>query len=629
MNIIEKLKQALPGNVTKEPAGAVIGEKEIAKAAEILQEYKAGKTNLESRIIDNEQWWKLRNNEYVEGKKETKASAWLFNSITAKHADAMDNIPTCNLLPREQGDSEAAQMLSTIVPVVFERNHYERTYSSVWDDKLKFGTGITGVFWDTSLSDGLGDINIKQIDILNVFWEPGVTDIQMSRNFFHCELMDNDLLEQKYPQMQGHTGQSMVDIAKYIYDDAVKTEDKSVVVDWYYKKMRGTVTVLHYVKFCNGVVLYASENDPNYAEKGWYSHGKYPFVFDPMFRAKGTPCGFGIIDVEKENQEQIDDLDTAIVTNAKLATQRRFFIRADGMINEKEYADFTKPFVHYSGSGNPKDAVMPIDMPVLPNVYVQILNNKVQELKETSGTNDFSRGSTTSGVTAASAIAALQEASSKTSRDMLKQTYSAYEEIVALVIELIREFYTTPRTFRIIGDNAAEKYVSFSNARIKPQMRFVGGGMQQAEYKPIFDINVKAQKQSPFSRISQNELAVQFYGMGVFSPNQADMALPMLEMMEFEGKDSIIEAVRKNAMVPQLIELLVQLAPIVESEHPEMGGLTQSVAPLLQQFGVNIPTVAAQTPKFETNPLGEAVESSKNNLTNKAADRAAEMASVM
>ena len=43
-------------------------------------------------------------------------------------------------------------------------------------------------------------------------------------------------------------------------------------------------------------------------------------------------------------------------------------------------------------------------------------------------------------MTAASAIAALQEAGSKLSRDMIKDSYNAHAQVVLLVIELVRQF---------------------------------------------------------------------------------------------------------------------------------------------------------------------------------------------
>mgnify|MGYP007015030243 FL=1 len=82
-----------------------------------------------------------------------------------------------------------------------------------------------------------------------------------------------------------------------------------MVVDWYYKRPDETGRmVLHYCKFCNGVVLYASQNDPALAESGLYDHGQYPFVFDPLFVEEDSPAGFGYIDVMKDCQTAIDKM---------------------------------------------------------------------------------------------------------------------------------------------------------------------------------------------------------------------------------------------------------------------------------------------------------------------------------
>ena len=166
----------------------VIDKPQLEKATETLQKYKRGKLNLEKKVIENEQWWKLRHWEYMRsgGSNEVRpVSAWLFNSVANKHADAMDNYPEPNVLARALDDEDTAKQLATVLPVVLEQNNYEDVYSDTWWYKLKQGTGIKGIFWNPSKNNGLGDIDIRQCDILNLFWEPGVKDIQDSLNLFH------------------------------------------------------------------------------------------------------------------------------------------------------------------------------------------------------------------------------------------------------------------------------------------------------------------------------------------------------------------------------------------------------------------------------------------------------------
>ena len=509
--------------------GKVIGREQVQQARQTMQRYKEGKHNLEQKVIQNEQWYKLRNWECMRKSGEAPeqvepTSAWLFNSIANKHADMMDNFPTPNILPREESDKGDAEMLTAIVPVVLQQNDFEETYSAQCDDKIKSGTGIYGIFWDGSKLNGLGDVSIEQVDVLELFWEPGVTDIQRSRNLFHVKLMDNDFLEAEYPQLRGSLGSSALDISQYLYDDRVDTTRKSAVIDWYYKKRVNGRTVLHYCKFCNDEVLFATENHPEQYPGGWYDHGQYPYVFDPLFRMKGTPCGFGFIDVAKNPQEFIDRGDQGIQENMLANASPRTFVNSGSQINEKEYADLKCKIVHVDGNLG-TDAVRPIEGKPLDSVYVQVLQNKIEELKETTGNRDISTGGTTSGVTAASAIAAMQEAGSKLSRDNNKASYRAFRKVVLMVIELIRQFYNLPRCFRIVGDDGAQRFIEYSNAGIRPQHQGFFAGGDLGYRTPLFDIEITAQKASPYSRLSQNELALQFFGNGFFNPENADAAL--------------------------------------------------------------------------------------------------------
>lgn len=609
----------------------VIGVKQIQAANQTLMKYKEGKANLEKRIIDNEQWYKLRHWECMRDKKQDvqPTSAWLFNCIANKHADAMDNFPSPNILPREEGDKGQAEMLTSIIPVILDQCDFEQTYSDVMQYKIKNGTGVYGIFWDKSKLNGLGDITIKKVDLINLFWESGITDIQRSRNLFHVELADNDLLIQSYPQLAGKLGNSTIDISQYVYDDNVDTTEKSVVVDWYYKKNQNGRTVLHYCKYVNDEVLFATENTPEFAEIGLYDHGEYPFVFDVLFPVEGMPTGFGYIDVGKDAQTYIDRGNQAIMQNMLANAKPRYFINNSGSVNEEEYADTTKDFIHVNGQLG-QDSVLPVSGKPLNDVYVAVVNNKIDELKETTGNRDISTGGTTSGVTAASAIAAMQEAGSKLSRDNNKASYRAFRKLCVMVIELIRQFYDLPRCFRIIGENGTARFIQYSNAEIKPQMQGNDFGVDMGMRLPLFDIEVTAQKQSPYSKMSQNELALQFFNAGFFNPQIADQALACLDMMDFDRKDFIMQKIGQNGgMYQQMMMMqqqMLQLGAMVDNAH----GTNEVTQGLINQFGMQMPGMAiggAETNAEETEALGGDIKSGESSNTKKARQRVADSTS--
>ena len=154
---------------------------------------------------------------------------------------------------------------------------------------------------------------------------------------------------------------------------------------------------------------------------------------------------------------------------------------------------------------------------------------------------------TTGGVTAASAIAALQEAGSKLSRDMLKSAYRAFVQECYLCIDLMRQFYTAPRCFRITGESGAQAgFVDFDNRGLMPQPQGVEFGVALGDRLPVFDITVVPAKKSTYSRLSQNELAKELYGLGLFNPQLADQSLAVLDMMDFDGKDKVVEKISQN-----------------------------------------------------------------------------------
>lgn len=553
-----------PVRMAQNPA---IGTAQVRKARETLKKYKDGKARLEQRIVNNEQWYKMRHWKELQPAGKTDdpkpASGWLFNCIMSKHADFMDSYPEPNILPREVSDKEEAQELSSIIPVILEQNKFEQTYSDTCWYKLKTGTGCFGVFWDKTKLNGLGDISIQQIDLLNLFWEPGIKDLQRSRNLFYLNIVDIDLLEERYPKLKGKVKPDTSDIKKYVYDDTVSTENKCIVVDWYYHKAINGKFTLQYCKFCGDEVLYATENEPD-AERGWYDHGKYPFVFDVLFREEGLPTGFGYVDVCKEAQESIDRMNNDIEVSARWASRPRWFIRNDGGVNEEEYADLSSPFVHVDGNMG-EDSLKEIVTNPVSSVYVTVLNNKIEELKETSGNRDVNNGGATSGVTAASAIAAMQEQSGKSSRDMIKASYRAYAEVIEMVIELIRQFYDMPRKFRIIGQNGQEEFTTYSNDRLKMQSQGEAFGVDMGYRLPVFDIKVSAQKENPYSKVSQNELALQFYNAGFFNPQMSDQALACIEMMDFTGKDAIVQKITANGtMYQQMMQMQQQILMLSE-----------------------------------------------------------------
>ena len=557
----------------------------VSEVLQILHEYKDGKTTVDMKATENQEWWRLRHWNVIQGKTEAgKAkvevgSAWAVNSILNKHADFMDSFPKANVLAREADDEEEAQILSKILPAIEEHTDAEQVYNTAGYDFLIDGTAITSVLWDPMAHDGMGDIKKTNVDIHNVFWQPGIEDIQQSKYFFDVSVADVNDVKLQYPDIADRIGGGKQGfITEYIHDDNINHQNDIEIINCYYKKLEmrpvlinidpQTVAqhlvpreILHMAIIIGDQCVFCSEDNPEYQD-GFYKHGKYPYVFRKCFPVKDSPCGFGYLDIMKYPQRDIDKLDQAIMKNTMMKAKPRWWVKKNADINKEAFADWNEEIVEV-GSGDLGSAVQQMDVDTLPAIVETHLEAKIDELKEISGNRDFSQGSTASGVTAASAIAALQEAGSKLSRDINKAMYRGSREEYYLEIELIRQFYTEPRTFRIDDGSGRYEYMDYSNVNIAPQDITTPEGTRHK--KSIFDLEVSAEKQSPFSRASQNETAKELYQMGLFAPDNATSALVCLDMMEFEGKEKIKQQIQQNdtfmQQFQQMQQLIIQLSP--------------------------------------------------------------------
>ena len=506
-----------------------VGRKQLASARETLDRYRAALWPRRRKMMENEAWWQMRSLPMTGSiRRDTDSvSGWLFNCVANKHADAMDSFPTLSVLPREPGDEEAAQILSRVLPVILEQNGFEEVYDRCWLEKLKNGTACYGVFWNGALRGGRGDVDIRAVNLLNLFWEPGIESLEQSRNVFYVSTVDREELCEQWPRLA----------------DAIMAESRTgndtdedggcTVVDWYYRRRDAAGQKLHLCTFCGSQILFASENDPAFSE-GIYRHGQYPFVLDSLYPVRHSPEGLGMIDRLKDAQRRIDQLQNAITENTLECVNSRWFIRDSAGINEAEFCDHTNKLVHVAGDVDDGN-VKAIHVDALNANCLRVLDGAVTEMKEVSGNRDASTGGS-GGVMAASAIAAMQEAGSKLSRDMVRAGYRAFSRICRLVIENIRQFYTEDRIFRVTGPDGGREY-----------LRVPGRFFEGLEGEPVVDILVRPMKESPYTRLSRNELATQLYRLGLFSPERKEEALMCLEMMDFEGRQDLMNRIRANA----------------------------------------------------------------------------------
>lgn len=553
-----------------------IGEEEISKAKQTMIDYFSGKKAYDERYRKNFEVYNLMYTEQ-EAKQYRKDSegnlherlisthigAQTLNVILNKHADAMDNYPEAVFLPREKSDEETASMLNSIVPCILERNSFQKIYSDAWTDNLVGGAYCYAVTWDSELENGLGDVRISRVNLLSMAWEPHIENIQDSANVFVVNYCDVEQAKEAYPQLKDVSSEDLGLSEFKTFDARSRTQNKAALIDWYYKRDG----LLHFCKFCGSQVIFASENEPDRYPKGFYEHGKYPFVLGALFPLRDTPVGFSFIDICRAPQKELDGLKHDILKNIKVNSQTRSLYDSQAITNPEDLCDLNKEFIEADNMHSGSRIVVPLETKDIAGGALAMYNALTDEIKMTTGTNDASNGASAAGVTSGNAIAALQEAGGKISRDINKGGFRDFTELCGLVLENIRQFYNPERWFRIVGEDKRTQYVQFGNEALLPQDITVEGDDTVYKRVPVFDIDVKAQRSNPFTTAANNQMMIDMFRMGAFAPENADAALSMLECMSFEGKDKVVERIEQNA---QLLQTVQQLQGRVEMANAMM-----------------------------------------------------------
>lgn len=443
-------------------------------------------------------------------------------------ADLMDAMPEAVIMPETAEDVRAARVVEALIRENHDAACYEREYRRMVHDLLVGGYAVQEVGYDPALNNGLGGAFIRHTDNRGILFDPLCTDIQDGRAVFKFALRTREWLASRFPAYDGtgdgYTSQNMMQDA-HITGDSSKT---ALLIEYWwreYDETSGTCRV-HMAQLAGGKVLSDSRAQK---PEGYYAHGQYPFFVTPLFERKGSPLGFGVVDLFAGQQQYADKLDQIILKNALMASHNKLLITEASGFDPDDLRDWAKD-VH---KGESLGGVSWFSTPPLPAYILQYTKNMRDAIKEESGANDFSRGGTAGGITAASAIAALQEMSSKRARMASRQLHESYRDAVRMEIEVEREFNLLPRIVSFTQDGEIQREI-FDGKLL--QKTLPDGRALPLE----FSISIKVQKENRWSVLSHNELVLQMVQLKMLTPEQA------VELMSFDGREQVLRAARET-----------------------------------------------------------------------------------
>ena len=473
-------------------------------------------------------------------------------------ADQVDNLPEAQLLPEREETARSAEEMSDVVSYVLYHAGWPGKYQVIMEDAIVTGTGVAEVFWDDEAEDGEGMVNVLAWHPEDFYPDPAVENLQDGRACFKVTHTTVDWVEAHYPHAKGYVGEDRsLPWQEGLGEDAPQDDARTTLIEFWYKRYDANSrrTSVHMAQMAGGALLYSTELGFGGADRaayadGVYAHGQYPFTLYKFRHVWRRPFGTGLIHDYRETQSAIDRYTKYIDDNARQSSIQRHFIRRGSGINAEDVADMRKTIIEWEGS-DIREVLQTVQAQPLSGQVYEMMTYLADSMKQDCGQNQFTRGEAGLGVTAASAIEALQNAGNKITRWHTEIFKDAFREMVEQIIWVLSEYLEPGRTLRIVGG-----WDSTGRMRDRLVTLIAPGAEGAGLMRPAYAVRVQVQKNNPLQIQADNEFLQQVVEVCA----KAGQPMPpetVVRLMEgYRTKNSVLAALEENSRTAQMIAQL-------------------------------------------------------------------------
>jgi len=426
-------------------------------------------------------------------------------------------LPSYKVKPLNKQSVEKADRIEAGVQGILARQKYKLKQRNWNHNSMLCRSGFMKVSWNPNLYNS-GDVQYDVIDPFRLFPDPSVHNIEDVSYFVDVVKMplwkiksiwgkkggrvkpdtiptdadawnrnESDSNDESGLDKQISTSEEGVDPPAYtFYGDGGK--------DTAFQMTKGTATVklLHIRdKFASTLTisggdyerdgenkpivgsdgLWTRKLDSNPAETGWtiivysgntllefksvpYLHKELPYIQN-QFIYDGSFWGMDFIGQHISAQYAINRMFSDAFDYLKIMVRPPLFVDATRGIDPKKII-FKEQKVH-PVMGNPRNAVHWFTMPPMSSEVFVLPETLRRVIESVSGSQEVTQGKKPGGVTAASAIQALQAAAGVRVALRFMGLEYAFSNVIGQTIALMQQYYTRPQWIRIRGEDGAEK----------------------------------------------------------------------------------------------------------------------------------------------------------------------------
>lgn len=524
----------------------------------------------------------------TEPAKKTIQLQTLKSTINNCVADQMDNTPEALMLPERPEVESIASEMTDVVRFILDMNGYETFHRRRVEDFFISGTSVTQIGWDEDMDNGEGNISVIRVPIENIVWDPEAEDIQDARALLKLTWHPLSWFADHYPDKAMYIADennqhSQVGIPESASSLTSATEGRAMLMEYWYRRYNKKRYTINVAFLAGGALLDKFEDV--------YAHGKYPFVFDAFTQIPGQPVGEGMVYELTPMMRYINRYAQYIDENLRYSCKNRMLVRKGAEIDLKQLADWSQNLVEGEQIG--EESVRWFDTKPLTGMVNNQMLQFQNDMKMDSGQNQFSRGEVSGGVTAATAISALQEAGGKITRMRTAILSAGMKKIVEQILWLVAQFYTEERERLIIGEDQERRTIHLSADHLMGKAKKKGGMLPP----PPYVVQIQIQRRNPLRVAAQNDLMIQAYTMAAQSGQNFPLST-LFELLVVDGKDRVLPKIRE---MEQQTEAMRQLQAQAEQLQQENQTLQTALANMASSEMTDVE--ALQETSFGGNPL--------------------------
>jgi len=543
-----------------DPTGAALA----GRCRGLIDESKRAKQQLEV------EWKKYRRfylaNQWPKNRPTYKAN----NVINVIHSTIesvlpilTDDLPILEAKPRIEEEYTKAEKITHTYKFLHRKLGMENTIEETQLDALTYGSGFYKVTWDADREPRnyidsetgelavdemgkrrvitIGEVGVFRISPFLIYPDPAATCVEDCAYIIEAKPVDLDYIRLRYPE---HVDRVKVEdiplptahsdwsddpvVIDHNHDrrysgtsagDNTEGRKRVMLYEIWVKELsllrqatEQTPLAYDYEQFPNGRLITMAGDVILRDIPFPYDDGEYPYVKQDDYPVSDSFFGMGECPNLMPLQKELNKRSSQLIENAQMIGNPKLLNPNQSGIDLSKWNSKPGTIITYEPDFPPKF----LEVTPLPNYIFEILESTKRDVEWISGVHDVSMGRQPQGITAASAIAELQEAAQTKIRKKIRVRDRALEKVGEKMLSRIRQFYDEPRQIRVAGDEG-----------------FTFDEIHAPDLDGIFDIEINTGTRHPLSRAGRFQEAITLSEAGKIDDES------LLEVIDWPGRDKI------------------------------------------------------------------------------------------